>query len=109
MLEDHTVDELRNPTSALYQDILSYLKTGLLFQGVSGWVNFTGNDKPETISLKQVQGDHLVEVAMAFPNGSILMDLGEGIVNNTWVIDLGGAEQKLPALVLQALTVFLCA
>jgi hypothetical protein len=107
-LIDHTVDEMRNPTTTFYEGFVAYLKTGLAFQGVSGWVNFTGNDKPETISMKQVLGEEFVMVGMAFPNGSMLMNMHGGLTNDSWAPAKADAEESFPWLVFKVLTPLLC-
>jgi len=95
-------------TAEFYAEVLRYIKTEMVFQGVSGYVNFTGNDKPETISLKQVRDDQLVDVGMAFPNGSMLLDMEVGLVNSTWVTDMSAAGQTYPMMMFQILAAALC-
>jgi len=107
MLE-HTVNELRNPTTEFYQEFVTYMKEGLAFQGVSGWVNFTGNDKPEAISMKQVRGPELVTIGMAFPNGSIQMDMNGGLANDSWAPAKEDPKESFPWLVFKILTPLLC-
>jgi len=107
-LIDHTVDELRNPSTKFYQDFVDYMKTGLAFQGVSGWVNFTGNDKPESIIMKQVRGEDFLDIAMVFPNGSMSTGMNGGLSNDTWAPAKADVEESFPFLVFKVLTPLLC-
>jgi len=104
----HTADDLRNPSTEYYQEFVNYMKTGLAFQGVSGWVNFTGNDKPETISMKQVRGQELIAIGMAFPNGSMHMDMNGGLANDSWAPAKEDAAESFPWLIFKVLTPLLC-
>jgi len=103
----HSVDELRNPTPEFYQEFVNHMKTGLAFQGVSGWVNFTGNDKPETISMKQVRGQEFITIGMA-SNGSVEMDMNGGLSNDSWTAAKEDTKESFPWLVFKILTPLLC-
>merc|ERR1719478_2037047 len=83
-MAENTIDQLRNPSTKLYNEFVTYLKTGLAFQGVSGWVNFTGNDKPESVALKQVRGQEFVTIGLAFPNGTMSLAMNGGLANDSW-------------------------
>jgi len=107
-LLEHSVSDLRNPTTEFYQEFIGYMKTGLAFQGVSGWVNFTGNDKPETVSMKQVRGQDFITIGMAFPNGSIAMDMNGGLANDSWTAAKEDVKDSFPWLVFKILTPLLC-
>jgi len=107
-LQSHTVDDLRNPSTEMYQEFISYLKTGLAFQGVSGWVNFTGNDKPESVALKQVRGQEFVTIGLAFPNGTMSMEMNGGLANDSWTAAKDDVEESFPWLVFKILTPLLC-
>jgi len=107
-LEDHTVDDLRNPSTEFYHDFVNYLKEGLAFQGVSGWVNFTGNDKPAAVAMKQVRGEEFVTIGLAFPNGSMSMDMNGGLANDSWTAAKEDVEDSFPWLVFKIITPLLC-
>jgi len=106
--EDYQVRDLREPSTEFYQEFTRWMKHDLAFQGVSGWVNFTGNDKPETMALKQVRGEALVTIGMAFPNGSMVMDMNGGLTNDTWTAAKDDVEESFPWLVFKILTPLLC-
>merc|ERR1719217_914345 len=107
-LIDHTVDDLRNPSTEFYHDFITYLKEGMAFQGVSGWVNFTGNDKPETVAMKQVRGEEFVTIGLAFPNGTMDMAMNGGLANDSWTAAKDDVEESFPWLVFKILTPLLC-
>merc|ERR1712224_17886 len=92
----------------LFRAFVTYMKTQLGFQGVSGWVNFTGNDKLAPTALKQVRGDVLLTVGMAFPNGSLVFDINGGPVNESWKPARPDPEPYFPYMLLQVLTPILC-
>merc|ERR1712232_1021899 len=104
----HSAADLRNPSTEFYQDFVDYMKVGLAFQGVSGWVNFTGNDKPESIVMKQVRGEDFIEIGMVFPNGSMSMGMNGGLSNDTWAPAKADVEESFPFLIFQVLTPILC-
>ena len=108
LADDHTVDDLRNPSTQLYNEFVNYLKLGLAFQGVSGYVNFTGNDKPETVAMKQVIGEEFVTIGMAFVNGTTVMDMHGGLSNASWTAAKEDVEEDFPWLVFKILTPLLC-
>merc|ERR1711988_209257 len=76
--------------------------------GVCGWVNFTGNDKPGVVSMKQVRGSELVTIGMAFPNGSLAMGMNGGLSNDSWTAAKEDAKESFPWLVFKVLTPLLC-
>jgi len=102
------LDLLRNPSTELYNQFVTYIKEGLAFQGVSGWVNFTGNDKPEAVAMKQVRGEDFLTIGLAFPNGTITMDMNGGLANDSWTAAKADAEDSFPWLVFKILTPLLC-
>merc|ERR1711988_2102023 len=96
---------------AAYQRFLdwtTYIKTGLAFQGVSGWVNFTGNDKAETLALKQVRGADFVTVGYVFTNGSSRKDMNGGASNESWRPAKPDEDDEFPYMIFQVLTPILC-
>merc|ERR1719217_1377997 len=107
-LQSHTVDDLRNPSTELYNEFVSYMKTGLAFQGVSGWVNFTGNDKPESVAMKQVRGEEFVTIGLAFPNGTTSMEMNGGLANDSWTAAKDDVEDSFNWLIFKIITPLLC-
>jgi len=106
--EGYSADDLREPGPELHKLFVGSMKTGIAFHGVSGWVNFTGNDKPESLAVKQVQGGDFVTVGLAFPNGSMRLDMNGGLVNESWKPAKEDAEADFPYLIFQVLTPLLC-
>jgi hypothetical protein len=85
------------------------MNNDLVFQGVSGKVNFTGNDKSEPLALKQVQGQDSLIVGYAFSsNGSVRMDVNGGPSNASWTEALPDPTASFPYLVFQVLIPLLC-
>jgi len=104
-----SIEELRKPSPELYRAFVDYMKNGLVFQGVSGKVNFTGNDKAEPLALKQVQGQDSLIVGYAFSNnGSVRMDVNGGPSNESWQEANPDPETQFPYLIFQVLTPILC-
>jgi len=71
-------------------------------------VNFTGNDKPETVAMKQVRGDEFVTIGLAFPNGTMEMAMNGGLANDSWTAAKDDVEESFPWLVFKILTPLLC-
>jgi len=104
-----SIDDLRKPSPELYSAFVDYMKNDLVFQGVSGKVNFTGNDKSEPLALKQVQGQDSLIVGYAFSsNGSVRMDVNGGPSNASWQEAYPDPTAYFPFLVFQVLIPLLC-
>jgi hypothetical protein len=52
--DDYTMEQIKNPTQELYELMVQYIQTGIDFQGVSGRVKFSGNDKLGSLAIEQV-------------------------------------------------------
>lgn len=52
--DDYTMEQIKNPTQELYELMVQYIQTGIDFQGVSGRVKFSGNDKLGSLGIEQV-------------------------------------------------------
>eukprot|EP00929_Paragymnodinium_shiwhaense_P122716 TRINITY_DN9570_c0_g3_i2.p1 TRINITY_DN9570_c0_g3~~TRINITY_DN9570_c0_g3_i2.p1 ORF type:complete len:1317 (+),score=311.18 TRINITY_DN9570_c0_g3_i2:284-4234(+) len=99
-----SLEDLQKPSAALYNKFVQHMKTGLNFNGVSGLVNFTGNDKPETMALRQVQEDSFLVVGLSFPNGSLQFGENGGPTNESWRAAMPDAKPYFPYFVFQILT-----
>jgi hypothetical protein len=60
--QGRSMEEIKKPNEEMYDAIQSYIKTQLDFQGISGRVKFSGNDKPGYLGVTQVQGGKTVDV-----------------------------------------------
>merc|ERR1719326_2161643 len=53
--EGHTIGEIQKPNDEMYQKIVTTLKTKTKFEGASGHVGFSGNDRPNYLAIQQMQ------------------------------------------------------
>lgn len=82
--QGYTIKEiLQKPSPEMHAKFKHYVKTQINFQGVSGTVRFSGNDKPNNLAVQQVQQGSNVQVGLVFINGSISWING-GPRNESW-------------------------
>jgi hypothetical protein len=81
--QGHSIESVQKPSPAIYSQFLSFIKTQVDFQGVSGQVKFSGNDKPNLLSVQQVRGGATVDVGLVALNKDITW-LGAGVSNTSW-------------------------
>jgi hypothetical protein len=62
--QGHTIQDIQRPDDALYAKFLDYVKTKLDFLGASGRVKFSGNDKPSSLVVQQIQLGSNVDVGI---------------------------------------------
>lgn len=58
--------------------------------------------------MKQVRGQEFITIGMAFPNGSIAMDMNGGLSNDSWTAAKEDVKESFPWLVFKILTPLLC-
>jgi hypothetical protein len=76
------LDDIKAHTAETYEAFVNYIKLEVEFQGMSGWVNFTGNDKPAYLAVQQVQQGKKVLVGTA--NGTVDLTHHGGPSNASW-------------------------
>jgi len=65
--QGHAIEDIQKPDKALYAKFLDYVKTKIDFPGASGQVKFSGNDKPNSLVVQQVQKGSNVDVGLLSP------------------------------------------
>jgi len=65
--QGYKIEDIQRPDAALYEKFITYVKTTLDFQGASGRVKFSGNDKPHYLAVQQVQKGSNVDVGLVAP------------------------------------------
>jgi len=80
----HPMESMRSPTADIYHELLDYMKGELEFEGVSGNVKFTGNDRLGELGLWQTRGNHSELVGTVGIAGNISAGYWTGLRNSTW-------------------------
>jgi len=65
--QGHSIQAIQKPDAMLYAKFLDYVKTKIDFQGASGRVKFSGNDRPHYLAVQQVQQGSNVDVGLVSP------------------------------------------
>jgi len=65
--QGHSIETIQKPDPSLYAKFLDYMKTKVDFQGASGHVKFSGNDRPHYLVVQQVQQGKNVDVGLVSP------------------------------------------
>jgi len=65
--QGNPIENIQKPDAALYAKFLEHLKTNVKFQGASGHVEFSGNDRPAYLLVEQVQQGKSVDVGFVSP------------------------------------------
>jgi len=81
--QGHSLEEIQNPTERMYKDIQEYIKDIPAFQGATGMVSISGNDKPNNLVVQQVQQGAFVEVGVISTSGNRTWMNG-GVSNAAW-------------------------
>jgi hypothetical protein len=121
MSQGFTMWEIENNQQAAYEAFIEYVKVGMQpFQGVSGLVNFVGNDKPAYLAVQQVQEGSSVLVGTMYclagqsacsTNYSMDLSINGGPSNGSWNPahpDIIPAEAEFPYWVFQIVLPILC-
>jgi len=99
--EGYTAEEIQRPDSAAYAAFNTYLRTGLDFPGLSGHIKFEENDRPNYLSVQQVQNGKSTRIGLMFTNGMITWE-GTGADNSSWAQEPKDPPQRFEyALVFQ--------
>lgn len=80
----YSLDNLEKPGSAAYESLLSYLRGGLSFFGISGNVSFSGTDRSGHLAVWQILQNATERVGIAFANGSVDLDVNNGMSDLAW-------------------------
>ena len=64
---------------------MNFIRDELQIEGVSGAVNFSGNDRPGRLGLWQLSGSERFPVGTVYENGTIETGLSEGLRNDMWL------------------------
>jgi hypothetical protein len=83
----HSIAALRSPQQNIYKQAINVIKTQTQFRGVSGTVQFTGNDKLGRLGLWQVQGSYRKAVGTVGVDASIHTGYTFGLQNSSWRAD----------------------
>jgi len=117
-----TPEELRNTESSeRYREFVASMKQDTLFRGASGRVEFQGNDVPGAVSVRQRRANSdemtkasqpyvMLEVGIAFANGTMALDLNGGVNDEAFQPALEEEQAQFPFEALQVLivVVFIC-
>jgi hypothetical protein len=84
MLMDRMIPlaDIKQHTEEAYRGFVDYIKHEMVFQGISGLVNFTGNDKPGYLAVQQVHEGKKVLVGTS--NGTVDLTVNGGPSNASW-------------------------
>jgi hypothetical protein len=82
--EGKTMDEIRRPNAETYEMFVNHIKTGISFNGVSGKVEFMGNDKPAYLAVRQVREGAELLVGAKYMNSSSDLTINDGPSNESW-------------------------
>mmetsp|Transcript_4320 Transcript_4320/g.12274 ORF Transcript_4320/g.12274 Transcript_4320/m.12274 type:complete len:135 (-) Transcript_4320:49-453(-) len=107
MLEQgYTLSELQTPTIGIYDEFQDYIKDQIDFNGLSGRVTFSGNDKPSVFGVDQVRevsDENPIVVGLLHLDGVFNFTAG-GVVSDAWQPaspDPPPAESTFPFLAVQ--------
>jgi carbonic anhydrase len=104
-----SLHDIREHTIEAYEAFVNFIKIDVEFQGISGLVNFTGNDKPNYLAVQQVQQGKKVLVGTT--NGTIDFTVNGGPRNVSWMPphpDVPPPEPDFPYWAFQVLLPILC-
>eukprot|EP00450_Noctiluca_scintillans_P007330 CAMPEP_0194495450 /NCGR_PEP_ID=MMETSP0253-20130528/13041_1 /TAXON_ID=2966 /ORGANISM="Noctiluca scintillans" /LENGTH=1325 /DNA_ID=CAMNT_0039336707 /DNA_START=17 /DNA_END=3994 /DNA_ORIENTATION=- len=81
----YTLEQLYSPDKATYSEVISFMRTELAFEGVSGRIQLSGNELPGYLAITQVVGSESVVVGYVPPNstGEVTIDY-ETISSSSW-------------------------
>lgn len=104
--QGYTLSELQSPTVAIYDELQAYIKEQIDFDGMSGRVTFSGNDKPNVFAVDQVRevsDENPIVVGLLHLDGVFNFTAG-GVVSDAWqpaFPDPPPAESTFPFLAVQ--------
>jgi hypothetical protein len=104
-----SLDDIKEHTVEAYAAFVNYIKLEVEFQGISGFVNFTGNDKPAYLAVQQVQEGKKVLVGTS--NGTVDLTVNGGPSNASWKPphpDVPPPEPDFPYWAFQVFLPILC-
>jgi len=84
LAEGYPVEDLRQPTQEIFDEMISFLRGGTSFSGVSGQVVFEGNTKPGNLAIGQITGDTHRWVGSINSSGTVDLALNGGLSNQSW-------------------------
>eukprot|EP00930_Biecheleria_cincta_P105147 TRINITY_DN9771_c0_g1_i1.p1 TRINITY_DN9771_c0_g1~~TRINITY_DN9771_c0_g1_i1.p1 ORF type:complete len:358 (-),score=79.77 TRINITY_DN9771_c0_g1_i1:696-1640(-) len=79
----YSVQLIQKPNDEVYAEFKRYMKNELDFQGASGRVKFSDNNRPNPLGVKQVLQGKEVEVGVVHLNGTISW-IGNGTSSAAW-------------------------
>jgi hypothetical protein len=85
--EGYTLSQIRQPSDEVYNKFQAYIKEQVDFDGVSGRVAFSGNDKPNTIGIDQVRklsAENPIIVGQLLQDGTLDLTAEGGLTNESW-------------------------
>jgi hypothetical protein len=104
-----SLDDIKSHTQEAYKAFVDYIKLEVEFQGISGFVNFTGNDKPAYLAVQQVQAGKKVLVGTV--NDTVDLTVNGGPSNASWKPphpDVPPPEADFPYWVFQVFLPLMC-
>jgi len=104
-----SLDDIKQHTEEAYKAFVDYIKLEVEFQGISGFVNFTGNDKPAYLAVQQVQAGKKVLVGTV--NDTVDLTVNGGPSNASWKPshpDVPPPEADFPYWVFQVFLPLMC-
>eukprot|EP00930_Biecheleria_cincta_P052351 TRINITY_DN375_c1_g1_i9.p1 TRINITY_DN375_c1_g1~~TRINITY_DN375_c1_g1_i9.p1 ORF type:complete len:515 (-),score=82.41 TRINITY_DN375_c1_g1_i9:184-1683(-) len=84
--QGRTIEQIQRLDESSYNEFNRYLRNELDFQGVSGRVTFSDNNRPNLLSVKQVLQGKEVEVGLVFLNGTLSW-IGNGTIDSAWALE----------------------
>ena len=103
--------DIEQHTSEAYTAFIDFIKTRADFQGVSGQVKFSGNDKAAYLGVQQVREGSTVLVGTCSHNSTIDLTVNGGPSNASWqpaFPDVLPAEAHFPYWAFQVFLPILC-
>jgi len=82
----YSIQQIQKPNQEVYDEFKRYMKNDIDFQGASGQVKFSGNDRPNPLTVMQVQQGKEVEVGLVQTDGkkTTISWIGNGTINTFW-------------------------
>jgi len=111
LMKDFSLYDIEKHTEEVYGSFINYIKNGIDFQGVSGQVKFSANDRPAYLAVHQVQQGSKILVGTCSQNISVDLTVNGGPSNASWKPahpDAIPAEESFPYVVFQILIPLLC-
>jgi hypothetical protein len=103
--------DIKGNTEAVYSEFISFIKTTVDFQGASGRITFSGNDKAAYLGVVQIQDGAKKLVGTCSHNGTTDLTVNGGPSNASWQPahpDAPPPEENFPYFVFQVFLPLLC-